>query len=83
MDWEGPVPLIDDEGTITVEELTEMLTDPRKDALQEPLTALDSVFHSLTCYGSTLLPSHMYMIAIISCHLFCVLPHILNVLQNL
>ena len=42
MDWEGPVPLIDDEGTVTVEELTEMLTDPQKDALREQLTALDS-----------------------------------------
>ena len=42
MDWEGPVPLDDDEDTVTVEELTEMLTDPQKDALREQLTALDS-----------------------------------------
>ena len=42
MDWEGPVPLDDDEDTVTVEELTEMLTDPQKDALQEQLIALDS-----------------------------------------
>ena len=46
MDWEGPVPLDD---TVTVEELTEMLTDPQKDALREQLIALDSVFLSWTC----------------------------------
>lgn len=42
MDWEGPVPLNDDEDTVIVEELTEMLTDPQKDTLREQLVALDS-----------------------------------------
>ena len=42
MDFEGPVPLDDDEDAVTVEELTEMLTDPQKDALREQLTTLDS-----------------------------------------
>lgn len=33
MDWEGPVSLSDEEETVTVEELADMLTDPQKDEL--------------------------------------------------
>ena len=63
MDWEGPVPLDDDdEDTVTVEELTEMLTDPQKDALREQLTVLDS--HSFSQLDMlrqyTIAKSHVY-----------------------
>lgn len=41
MDWEGPVPL-NDEDRVTVEELSELLTDPQKDELQRQLATLDA-----------------------------------------
>ena len=41
MDWEGPIPLTDDEETVTVEELTDMLIDQQKDELREQLASLD------------------------------------------
>ena len=41
VDWEGPVP-IDDEDTVTVEELADMLSDIQKDELRGQLDALDS-----------------------------------------
>ena len=46
MDWEGPIPLSDDEETVTVEELADMLTDQQKDELREQLTSLDPEFFS-------------------------------------
>ena len=44
VDWEGPVPLDDDVSTVTVEELSDMLTDSQKDQLKvllAPLSASD------------------------------------------
>ena len=41
IDWEGPVSL-DDEDTVTVEELTEMLTDTQKVELREQVDGLDA-----------------------------------------
>lgn len=41
MDWAGPVSL-DDDNTVTVEELVELLTDNQKDDLRHHLDTLDS-----------------------------------------
>ena len=62
MDWEGPVSLSDEEGTVTVEELADMLTDPQKDELREQLAALNpqsfSQFDMLRQY--TVAKSYVY-----------------------
>ena len=39
MDWEGPIP-IDDESTVTVEELEDVLSDAQKDHLKGLLAPL-------------------------------------------
>ena len=42
VDWGGPIPLFDDEGTVNVEELVDVLTEQQKSDLQGLLATVST-----------------------------------------